>query len=190
MASRRRRGRAWRALLALLVLGALLAGPLRQPVLRLCFPVRDADLVQDSATRHGLDPALVCAAVDCESGWDPDARSAAGARGLMQVMPQTARELAASGAVDAGRYDPEALDDPATCLEYGCAYLELLGRGLSSTEEVVCAYNAGPGAVDEWLATGDGVPDAIRYDETRTYLGRVMRARDGYRAAYPDGIAG
>ena len=152
------------------------------------FPVHHAEEIETSCSRHGVDPRLVCAVISCESGWDDDAVSSVGAMGLMQVMPETASTLASWGLVDAYAYPPENLSDPVTNIEYGTAFLAYLSSQLSSTEEVVAAYNAGLGSVQQWIASGDDIVDAIEYAETRIYLERVMLAYEGYQRCYPDGI--
>lgn len=154
------------------------------------FPVDHADAIRASAERHGVDPLLACAVISCESGWDEGAVSSAGAVGLMQVMPETASSLVGMGLVDGAAYDPAALADPDTNIEFGCAYLGYLQENLSSFDEVIAAYNAGIGAVSSWIAEGGTIPDDVRYAETRAYLQRVRAAYDGYRWSYPDGLAG
>lgn len=109
-----------------------------------------------TATRVGIDPALVLAVVEVESGQAPDAVSAKGAMGLMQVLPETAAEL---GFPDAA--------DPARNLEAGCRYLAaLLDSFGGDVELALAAYNAGPGAVRHWGT----VPP---YRETRNFIARV-----------------
>jgi soluble lytic murein transglycosylase-like protein len=116
------------------------------------------DLARAAATRHGLDPELVLAVVGVESAFEPRAVSPKGARGLMQLMPRTAREL---GVADA--FDAEAN------LDGGSRYLQaLLKRYGGDLRRALSAYNAGPGAV----ARHGGVPP---YPETRDYVRRVMR---------------
>lgn len=156
------------------------------------YPLRHADLIAESAARHGVDPYLVCAVIDSESDWDESASSTAGAQGLMQLMPSTAAEVAEMGLVDSGSYDPKNLLDPATNIEYGCAYLGWLSKNSNSPEQIIAAYNAGPGVVEQWLADGsedDDVAGLVRYPETRHYLSKVKRAYDEYRSLYPEGIA-
>ena len=140
--------------------------------------------------RHGVDPLLACAVIECESGWDEGAVSPVGAVGLMQVMPDTARSLVALGLVDDGAYDPDDLADPATNIEYGCAYLGYLQKHLSGLEEVIAAYNAGIGAVQGWISEGGTIPEDVEYAETRAYLDRVLVAYDAYQDSYPSGITG
>ncbi len=155
---------------------------------RTLYPVSHAQDIQASAERHGVDPLLVAAVIKCESNWDENAQSAAGAIGLMQVMPQTSSELARMGLVDSGAYDPSNLFDPTTNIEYGTAYLAFLEKNLSSTDQVIAAYNAGMGKVEEWLAQPGELADNITYPETREYLRRVSEAYQGYRDSYPNGL--
>lgn len=176
---------------ALLVgVGAALYATPTSPLWRLVYRIDHAALVEDAAQRHGLDPDLVCAIIKCESDWDAGAMSHAGAVGLMQVMPSTAESLAEMGLVDGSVYDPSELTDPATNVEYGCAYLGYLQEHLSSREEIIAAYNAGLAAVQGWIADGGSIPEGIEYEETRTYLERVLAAYEGYRSSYPGGITG
>lgn len=175
--------------ITLIVCGVLAATPTtlgRQ----LFYPVDHVDEIVAAAERHGVDPELVCAVIKCESGWDEDARSGAGAVGLMQVMPDTALSLNALGIVSADEYDPNALSDPTVNIEYGCAYLGYLQNHLSSLDEIVAAYNAGIGTVQGWIADGGTIPEGIEYAETRAYLERVRSAYDGYQRSYPNGITG
>lgn len=184
----------WFRVLPLLVLAvtfaacATLAAAPTTLVAQTFFPVKYADAVRASAERHGVDPLLAAAVAKCESGWDADARSAAGAVGVMQVMPSTAEDLADQGVVDAGAYAPENLADPVTNIEYGCAYLGVLQNELSNEDEVICAYNAGLAAVQNWLDGGGKVGDKVDYAETKAYLERVNVAYDGYKSCYPNGF--
>lgn len=120
-----------------------------------------ADLFQRAGATHGLDPALLAAVARQESGFDPRAVSPAGAQGLMQLMPGTARGL---GVADP--FDPvQAVDGAARLLD------DLLTR-FGSVELALAAYNAGPGAVLRY----DGVPP---YPETRAYVQSVMTSWQG-----------
>jgi len=114
------------------------------------------ELVEEAARRHGLDPSLVHAVVQAESGYNPYATSPAGAQGLMQLMPATARAL--------GVRDPY---DPAQNVEAGARYLRGLLDRFGDVRLALAAYNAGPGAVQRY----GGVPP---YAETRAYVERVL----------------
>ncbi len=121
-----------------------------------------ARLVEESARKHGLDPALVLAVVSVESGFKPEAVSPKGAQGLMQLMPRTAASL---GVQDA--FDPEQNIDA------GVRHLESLVRLYDGNlTRALAAYNAGQGAV----AKHGGVPP---YRETRAYVRKVL---ERYRA--------
>ena len=175
-------------LMAVLIVGLLsfLVGVVPGALLRrVLFPVSYEDAIAESSARHGVDPLLVCAVIKCESGWNPNAESGVGAVGLMQVMPSTAETLAGLGYVDASYYDPYGLSDPATCIEYGCACLDYLDDHLETTDQVIAAYNAGLGTVQEWME--GGIPDissAITYPETRVYLVKVNEVYSAYQRLY------
>lgn len=127
-------------------------------------PAPFRELVERTAHRYGVDPALVDAVIRAESGYDPQATSPAGAAGLMQLMPTTARGLGVS--------DPY---DPAQNVEGGVRYLRGLLDRFGDVQLALAAYNAGPGAV---LRYG-GLPP---YPETRTYVQRVLSAWQRARA--------
>ena len=115
-----------------------------------------------AATRWGLDPALVLAVVETESGELADAVSPRGAVGLMQVLPGTVLEL--------GLPDTANPADPRQNLDAGCHYLASLLESFGGDVELsLAAYNAGPGAVRTWGT----VPP---YRETREFIARVGAA--------------
>jgi len=136
------------------------------------------------------EPSLVLATTRQESGFETDALSSAGARGLMQLMPGTAREMAAAIGLT---LDGEAtLADGAINMRLGSAYLaRMLERFAGSRTLALAAYNAGPSRVAEWLTTyGDPRTDAIDdtdwieslpLAETRNYVQRVLEAVPFYR---------
>ncbi len=115
------------------------------------------DLVRAAAAREGLDPSLVRAVVRAESNFDPQAVSPAGAKGLMQLTDATARSL---GVTD--------VFDPAQNVAAGTRYLkQLLTRFGGDLPRALAAYNAGPGAVEQF----GGVPP---FTETEQYVRRVL----------------
>jgi cell wall-associated NlpC family hydrolase len=120
-------------------------------------------LFASAGARHGVDPALLAAVATTESSFDASAVSPAGARGLMQLMPATARSLGV---------DPL---DPAQAVDGSARLLrQLLGRYGGRVDLALAGYNAGPGAVDRY----GGVPP---YPETRTYVQRVTTAWEALR---------
>ncbi|TGY62294.1 lytic transglycosylase domain-containing protein [Muricaecibacterium torontonense] len=152
------------------------------------YPVHYAQQITAQAERYGIDPTLVASVIKAESNWVPNAESSVGAQGLMQVMPETARDLARRGYVDSSRYDPTDLMDPETNIAYGTAYLASLMKATGSEERAIASYNAGPNAVSGWEGEGDSFSDAIQYPETRLYLEKVQSALDHYRELYPQGL--
>lgn len=150
------------------------------------YPLRYEDEITASAATHGVDPYLVAAVIRSESSWDPEASSHQGARGLMQLMPETAQDMVARGLVDGKRYSYENLEDPAINIEYGCAYLSyLLTYFNGATDRAIAAYNAGMGNVDGWAKQDKLLHNAITFPETQAYLVRVNMAKARYQELYP-----
>jgi peptidoglycan lytic transglycosylase len=133
----------------------------------------------DAGERSGLDPFLLLAVARQESLFDPAARSPAGARGLMQLLPATAAAVAGEAARD------EALTAPAANVDVGARHLRSLLDGYDGRLVLaVAAYNAGPAAVARWQARaagreGDEFVEMISYRETKGYVKAVLR---NYRA--------
>jgi soluble lytic murein transglycosylase-like protein len=122
--------------------------------------------ISQVAAREGLDPAVLHGLIQQESGFDPSARSSAGALGLTQLMPSTAASLGVA----------EPLN-PTQSIEGGARYLkEMLERFGGNTADALAAYNAGAGAVEQY----GGVPP---YAETQEYVAKVMANANAYRQA-------
>jgi len=172
---------------AVVLLGGMTLLFLRGPAFwqRQYYPLHYRSQIADSAARHRISPYLVAAVINAESGWKPSIRSAAGAVGLMQVMPQTARDLAAAGVVDRGRYPTSELASPTVNIEYGTAYLRYLVNRYHEIETALAAYNAGLRHADEWAKKGGDIRTAIAFAETKAYVLKVVRGRNRYQALYP-----
>lgn len=152
------------------------------------LPLSDQAIIREQAAAKHLDPALVAAVIYAESKFDPR-RSAAGAEGLMQILPSTAHFLAhLSGGIS---FTTSDLANPAVNIAYGAYYLRYLLDHYGGAElPAVAAYNAGWGNVDGWLAQAHAqaselTVEAIPFPETRAYVERVMSAQSAYRRAYP-----
>ena len=139
---------------------------MRHPMLAVYERYRD--VIDRAASRYGVDPYLVAAVIYNESRGNPKAVSRAGARGLMQLMPDTARGL--------GVADPNRLYEPETNIMLGARYLSMMLRAFGGDlERALAAYNAGPNAVKRHR----GVPP---YRETKNYVRAVL---NDYRQARP-----
>jgi soluble lytic murein transglycosylase len=149
-------------------------------------PFRDA-VLGATLGREGLEPALVYAVMREESGYRPDVLSVSGARGLLQLMPETAERVARREALP--RFSLDDLFLPDLNIRLGAAYLEeLLMRFSGRASVAIGGYNAGPHRVVEWL-DGSALEDdewveSIPYEQTRGYVKRVLRSVRAYRVLY------
>lgn len=177
----------WVLLGVVVVLGAFTWMFLRGPGFwqRQFYPLAYRTQIAEAASRHRISPFLVAAVINAESGWRPGRVSSAGAVGLMQVMPETANDLARAHKVDPKRFPPTNLSDPAVNIEYGTAYLRYLVGRYHEIETALAAYNAGLRHADEWARRGGNIRTAIEFPETKAYVLRVMRGKERYERLYP-----
>ena len=157
---------------------------------RAMYPLKYDDAIRASSRHNDLDPALVAAVIYAESRFDASARSPHGAVGRMQVLPETAAQIAReTGGV---AFVPGDLEDPEVNVRYGTYYLRTVLDQFGGNEvAAVAAYNAGAGVVSQWVTQASAAGHPLRvadipYPETRAYVHRVMHLRDAYRKAYGD----
>jgi len=143
---------------------------------------RLVEVILEEAERARLDPVLVLAIIEVESGWDLDAESSRGARGLMQLRPATLRhEAALSGLFGDGP------DDPALNVRAGVRYYRRLLDAFRREETALMAYNAGPARIQGYLRAG-AVPDRfLAYP--RRVRGEVARLKRALGAAAGPAVA-
>ncbi len=151
------------------------------------YPLGWRSELMEAASHAAIDPLLVAAVVREESSFHPQARSRAGARGLMQLLPETARPMAQARRLEFNNGD--LLDDPAANLRLGTAFLATLLREFGDARLAAAAYNAGPGRAREWWGArrSDDLEvwvEQIPFDETRAFVKRVMLSWDEYRRLY------
>lgn len=161
---------------------------------RVRFPLAHQRHLTREAEQRGLDPAWVAALIRAESAWNPQARSHADARGLMQLLPGTAAETAKR--LGLGWNGAAQLYQPTSNITLGTAYLaDMLARKAQQPYLATAAYNAGPAPIARWRARRppsevDLWVETIPYKETRDYVVRVMAFSVIYdwrlgRDAYP-----
>jgi soluble lytic murein transglycosylase len=170
-----------------LLLLALVLSEVKHTVAHRGLPLTHASIIREQAAAKHLDPALVAAVIYAESKFDPRT-SAAGAQGLMQILPATAYYLAhLSGG---SQFTESDLATPRINVSYGSYYLRYLLDHYKGNEMLaVAAYNGGLANVDGWAARasaagGELTVAAIPFPETRAYVQRVLDAQLAYRATY------
>jgi soluble lytic murein transglycosylase len=179
------------ALLAILAGGGIMVaagiGPLGDAVREITLPLRHEDIIRQQAREKGLDPALIAGIIYEESRFR-DQTSHAGARGLMQITPATARFIARDSGGTA--FTHSDLATPQINIAYGSYYLRYLIRRYGGNQTLaIAAYNAGETNVNRWVARAGG-PDNfdstrdIPFKETRDYVRNVQKRRADYRAHY------
>jgi soluble lytic murein transglycosylase-like protein len=129
-------------------------------------------VIEQAAERYGIDPAVLHGLIQQESGFDPSAQSSAGASGLTQLMPGTASSMGVANPLN-----------PTESIEGGARYLsQLMSQFGGNTEDALAAYNAGPGAVQQY----GGTPP---YAETQSYVSKVLGYAETYRQTHPSSIS-
>jgi soluble lytic murein transglycosylase len=186
---RRRRLVAILAAAGLAVVAALALRPLfHDAVKEISLPLRHEDIIRQQAADKGLDPALIAGVIYAESHFVDGRTSSAGALGLMQLTPATAKYIARkSGGT---QFEVSDLGTPQVNISYGAYYLKyLMQRYHKDVPLVLAAYNAGEGNVDRWISRAQAQGKAldiraIPFGETRSYVTKVLDARKQYRESY------
>ena len=154
------------------------------------FPLSYRPIIEEYAAANNLNPAFVSAIIRNESSFQPRAESGVGARGLMQLMPDTAEWIA--GKLKISGYSFERMYDPESNIRFGCWYLQYLS-GLFRGDPVcvACAYHAGQGQVIAWLSDSRYSSDGSTLDlskmaegPTKNYAGRILKAYGIYQELY------
>jgi soluble lytic murein transglycosylase len=171
-----------------------LGGPFQatvpMPVLEAYYPLQFDSTIRKNAAAHGLEPAVVAGIIRQESSFDTKAKSWAGARGLMQMMPATAKEWARRlGLPDS----PEQLYDPNYSIRMGTAYFaNVLARMDGNLELALAGYNGGPNRIlRKWREAGgrddelDLFLERLDISESQAYVKRILVLSDSYRQLYP-----
>jgi len=150
------------------------------------YPRQYAEIVEENAEDFQIDKALLYALIKTESGFDKNAVSSVGAKGLTQITPETFRWLQTKTNES---YEEDALFEPEISVYYGAYFLDMLLDEFGNTETALAAYHAGRGKVNEWLADPRYSPDGeilgnIPYDDTSAYVKKVVRICEKYEEIY------
>jgi soluble lytic murein transglycosylase len=170
------------------VAGALILNRIdvEEAIREVTLPLRHDDIIRQQAEEKDLDAALIAAVINEESSFRNDQTSQAGALGLMQVTPATARAIAEQSGGVAFRVGD--LSDPDINIRYGTYHLrDLLDAYDGNLIAALAAYNAGSGNVDEWGGAALELED-IRFPETSAYVDEVLEKRDEYRESYAEDL--
>jgi soluble lytic murein transglycosylase len=167
------------------------AGPLDDAVREITLPLRHDDVIRQQAADKGVDAALIAAVIYEESRFR-DQTSHAGARGLMQITPETADFIARRSG--GSEFEQSDLASPQINIAYGAYYLRYLLDHYGGDETLaIAAYNAGQTNVDGWVERAGGADEFdsardIPFPETRAYVANVQERRDEYREHYADDL--
>ena len=150
------------------------------------YPRQYANLVEENAEIFEVDSSLIYALIKTESGFDKDAVSSVGAKGLTQITPDTFQWLQTKTGDDS---EENELFTPEVSVYYGTYFLDMLLYEFGNTETAFAAYHAGRGKVNEWLSdprySSDGVTlDEIPYEDTAQYVKKVMKNIERYQKIY------
>jgi soluble lytic murein transglycosylase len=170
------------------VIAAVVAPRVDKAVQEVVLPLRHEDIIRQQAADKGLDPALIAGVIYTESRFR-DQTSHAGAKGLMQILPSTAHDIARKSGGTA--FIEGDLANPQVNISYGSFYLRYLLQRYGGNEVLaIAAYNAGEGRVDQWIFDARHKGEAfdrarhIPFPETRHYVQQVLDVRARYREEY------
>ena len=151
------------------------------------YPIQYQEWVEQYSQEYGVPKSLVYSVIRSESSFRPDAESSVGARGLMQITEQTFQWAQMRHNLTEETFDD--LFDPQINIRYGTYILSLLLEEFGSVQNALCAYHAGWGVTQEWLADPEITPDGttitnIPYGDTRAYVRKVLDTQEIYRELY------
>ena len=173
------------ALIILLLIFVLFK--LKDEVLKKLYPIEYSEYVYKYSEENNIDPLLVFSIIKAESNFKRSATSNSGAIGLMQVMPETAKEMLEIIGDD--YIIKEQLYNPEQNIKIGTKYYSWLYKKYNNPQLVIAAYNAGIGNVDKWISDGiikeDGSDlENIPYKETNNYVRKILRNYRIYQYLY------
>ncbi|MDL2205763.1 lytic transglycosylase domain-containing protein [Eubacteriales bacterium OttesenSCG-928-N13] len=178
----------WLGALVLLLIGISIyfITSFPEDVQKISYPLSYVDEIRAQSEQFQLDPARVAAVIYCESSFRPEVTSSAGARGLMQIMPETGAWIAGKFE-DIEDYSDDMLFDPNINIRLGCWYLNYLDNLFDGDlTKATAAYHSGQGNVSKWLQDEQNSTDGVTLMSipsaaTDTYVKRVKQAYEQYK---------
>lgn len=155
-------------------------------ILKTLYPRQYIEIVEREGLKNNLDANFVYAVIKCESGFDRYAVSHLGARGLMQIMPETFTWLQQ---LKGTSHSQDELFEAEISIEYGCYFYGMLFERFGDEATVIAAYHAGTGNVESWLSDENYSLDGktlnnIPFESTQEYVKRVMTTKTIYEKLY------
>lgn len=155
-------------------------------VLKTLYPLKYADYVETYTAEYNLEKSFVFSVIECESGFDKNAVSNVGARGLMQIMPDTFDWLLSK---TGEKLKKDELFNPEVSIKYGCMLYSILLSQFGDEKVAVAAYHAGMGNVQKWLKNPEYSSDGktlskIPFSSTDYYAQKVIKVKSIYEKLY------
>lgn len=178
------RKKIWMVIILILLIIIILLS--RNSVLKSIYPKKYSEYVEKYSKEYDVDENLIYAMIKAESNFKNEAQSHKSAKGLMQLMDSTAKDVAKSLKIDSENID---LFDPETNIMLGTKYISTLIKKYENIEIAVVAYNAGIGNVDMWIeqekinADGSNI-DNVPYKESNNYVRKILNFYKTYKEIY------
>ena len=179
------------AVVAILVIVVIIIAKvfnIEQIILQNIYPKKYEEYVEKYAEENNIDPLLIFSIIKAESNFKENAESSSGAVGLMQLMEETAKEIAES--MDEPILEKEDLKEAETNIKIGIKYYSILQKNYDGNMLLaLTAYNAGIGNVNTWIKNGIITSDGsdienIPYKETNMYVRKIIRNSKMYNKIY------
>ena len=156
-------------------------------ILKCFYKIEYSEYVEKYSQEYGIDPLLVYSIIKVESNFNVEAKSNRGAAGLMQLMENTAREVAVNQVIEFS--NENELYNPEKNIKLGIIYYSSLKKKYKNDSVALAAYNAGIGNVNNWISQGiikeDGSDiENIPFRETNMYVRKILRDYDIYKTLY------
>lgn len=181
----------------ILIIALLVIFNVPEKILKMIYPIKYEDIVEKYSSKYEVDKYLIYAIIKAESNFNDEATSSKEAKGLMQLMPNTAKDISKtfdiSENINFEAFSKEEISkkllDPELNINLGTKYISILIGKYKSVELALVAYNAGSGNVDNWIEQGilskDGTNvENVPYKETNNYVRKILRDYKIYQDLY------